>query len=169
MKGEITVDGQAVGRWSVKRAQQHGIVMIAQELSLVPDLTVAENVVLGLAPPRVGLLTPDLVQRYRALDETAGFGLDPRAKVRSLKIADQQKVEIMRALAREARVLILDEPTSSLTGHETDQLHQVMRDLTAQGTAVIYVSHFLDAVLSVSDVITVMRNGEPVGYLTSGG
>ncbi|HEY0248367.1 MAG TPA: ATP-binding cassette domain-containing protein, partial [Gryllotalpicola sp.] len=148
--GEILVDGQPTGRWSVNRAQDHGIVMIAQELSLVPQLTVAQNIFLGLERNVLGLLTGSLRARYDALESTVQFGLDPNVKVEQLKIAEQQKVEILRALARDARVLILDEPTSSLTGHETEQLHATVRSLVAGGTAVIYVSHFLDAVLEVS-------------------
>ncbi|WP_309052233.1 sugar ABC transporter ATP-binding protein, partial [Streptomyces sp.] len=160
--GRITVDGQPAGRWDTVRAQRRGIVMIAQELSLVPDLTVAQNVFLGVEQHRLGFLRRDQRHRFAELDETAQFGLDPQARVGDLRIADQQKVEILRALAREARVIVMDEPTSSLTAHETQRLHAVIRRLTAQGRAVVYVSHFLDAVLEVSDTVTVMRDGHRI-------
>lgn len=160
--GEIRVDGEPVSRWGVHRAQQHGIVMIAQELSLVPELTVAQNIFLGRENAIAGFLRKDLRERFDELEKDVGFGLNPDARVSSLRIAEQQKVEIMRALARDARVLVLDEPTSSLTGHETEQLHATMRRLVERGTAIIYVSHFLDAVLEVSNTVVVMRNGEHV-------
>lgn len=160
--GQVLVAGESTGRWSVKRAQQHGIVMIAQELSLVPELTVAQSIFLGRESSHFGVLRNDLRRRFDELEAVVEFGLDPNAKVSKLKIAEQQKVEIMRALARDARLLILDEPTSSLTGHETEQLHAIMRNLVSQGSSVIYVSHFLDAVLEVSDTVSVMRNGERV-------
>jgi ABC-type sugar transport system ATPase subunit len=160
--GHVLIDGEETGRWTVKRAQQNGIVMIAQELSLVPDLTVAQSIFLGREDHQFGLLRNNLRRRFDELDAIVEFGLDPNAKVSRLKIAEQQKVEIMRALARDARLLILDEPTSSLTGHETEQLHAIMRNLVSHGSAVIYVSHFLDAVLEVSDSVSVMRNGERV-------
>ncbi|MCI2239038.1 sugar ABC transporter ATP-binding protein [Paenibacillus sp. TRM 82003] len=160
--GGISVSGRSVGRWDTVRAQRQGIVMIAQELSLVRDLTVAQNVFLGIEEHRAGILRRDQRRRFAALDEVAQFGLDPSARLGDLRIADQQKVEILRALARDAKVIVMDEPTSSLTAHETQRLHEVVRRLTAQGRSVVYVSHFLESVLEVSDTVTVMRDGRRI-------
>jgi simple sugar transport system ATP-binding protein/ribose transport system ATP-binding protein len=160
--GTITIGKNQLSHYSVQQAQSFGIVMIAQELSLVPELTVCENVFLGIEHSRLGFVTNDLRKRFDQLEQTVHFGIDPDVKVNKLQIAERQKVEIMRALSRDARILILDEPTSSLTEHETQQLHDIMKKLANTGTAIIYVSHFLDAVLEVSDEISVMRNGELV-------
>lgn len=158
-RGEIQVEGRTVFRWNPGLAQLRGIAMIAQELALVPDLTVAQNVFLGAEKHRFGVLSADLDERFAALEAEVGFGLDPHAKVRDLRIADQQKVEILRSLARDARVIVMDEPTSSLTAQEMTQLEDLMRTLAARGCSVIYVSHFLDSVLRVADTVTVMRDG----------
>ncbi|MEU6540712.1 sugar ABC transporter ATP-binding protein [Streptomyces sp. NPDC047000] len=157
--GELNIDGKPVGRWDPVRAQRAGVVMIAQELALVPQLTVEQNVFLGMEGARGGLLRRDLTARFWKLQENADFELDPKARVGDLRIADQQKVEILRALARDARVIVMDEPTSSLTGHEINQLHRLIGKLCEQGCSIVYVSHFLDSVLEVSDRITVMRDG----------
>ena len=161
-QGAVLVDGAPVERWNPGLAQKRGIAMIAQELALVPDLTVAQNVFLGAEHHRAGVLRGGLEERFAALDAEIGFGLDGKAKVRDLRIADQQKVEILRALARDARVIVMDEPTSSLTAHEMTQLEELMGTLSARGCSVIYVSHFLDSVLRVADTITVMRDGERI-------
>lgn len=161
-KGELIVDGSPVDRWNPGIAQRRGVAMIAQELALVPDLTVAQNVFLGAEQQRFGLERNNLNERLIELDKEIGFGLDPQAKVRELRLADQQKVEILRSLARNARVIVMDEPTSSLTGKEMTQLEDLMRKLRDRGCCVIYVSHFLDSVLGVADRITVMRDGRKV-------
>jgi ribose transport system ATP-binding protein len=157
--GELRVDGVPVSRWDPIRAQRSGIVMIAQELSLVSQLTVEQNVFLGAESSRLGVLKRGTTDRFRALLELAEFDLDPKAPVGTLSIAQQQKVEIMRALARKARVIVMDEPTSSLTAHETAQLHTLIRGLREQNRSIVYVSHFLDAVLEVADTVTIMRDG----------
>lgn len=166
-EGTLLVDGEAVERWNPGIAQRRGVAMIAQELALVPDLTVAQNVFLGAEDHVFGVERRNLEQRFAALDEEIQFGLDPKAKVRQLRIADQQKVEIMRALARDARVIVMDEPTSSLTAKEMDQLEALMRTLRDRGCCVIYVSHFLDSVLAVSDRITIMRDGRKIDTVTA--
>lgn len=157
--GEVLVGGQKVERWDPARAQAAGVAMVAQELALAPQLSVAENVFLGQEEHRLGILRKTLVRRYRELDERVEFGLDPKVLVGDLGIADQQKVEILRALARDAKVIVLDEPTSSLSATETERLHDLIRRLCSQGCAVVYVSHFLDAVLEISDYLTVLRDG----------
>ncbi|WP_158542948.1 sugar ABC transporter ATP-binding protein [Phytoactinopolyspora halophila] len=160
--GRLRVDGRDVERWDPLRAQRCGIAMIAQELSLVPELTVEENVFLGVEHHHLGVLRPDLGERFARLEQQAGFGLPPRARVADLRLADQQKVEILRALAREARVIVMDEPTSSLTSDETARLHELIWKLKQQGCTVVYVSHFLDAVFEVSDTISILRDGRLV-------
>ncbi|MFG1707851.1 sugar ABC transporter ATP-binding protein [Nonomuraea sp. M3C6] len=160
--GDIEIFGHAVRRWDTRRAQEAGVVLIAQELCLVPDLTVAENVFLGREKRTFGVLHPGLLGRYRELEQVCGFGLPPDAPVGTLSIADQQKVEIMRALAREARIIVMDEPTSSLTADEAGRLHEIMRWLRSRGTTVIYVTHFLDDVLANCDRVTVMRDGRVI-------
>jgi ribose transport system ATP-binding protein len=161
-EGDVVVDAEPVGRWDATRAQQRGIVLIAQELSLVPERTVAENVFLGREPRRYGVLRPGLHDRFGELEERCGFGLDPRVRVGSLRIADQQKVEIMRALARDAQVIVMDEPTSTLTADEAAKLHDVIDWLRREDRTVIYVTHFLDAVLAHCDRVTIMRDGRLV-------
>ncbi len=158
-RGDMAVDGQPVGHWSAAEALGRGIAMIQQELALVPALTVAENIFLGIETHRRGLLSNNLRQRFAALDERCRFGLNPDVPVGRLRIAERQKVEIMRALARNARLIIMDEPTSALTRNEADNLHEIIRRLRSEGTAVVYVSHFLDMVLEVSDVVSVLRSG----------
>jgi len=160
--GEITVFGEKIGRYSPREALLRGIAMIHQELQLVPELTVCQNVFLGLESQRVGLLVSGDIERFAAIEATCDFGLDPRAKVADLRIAERQKVEIMRAIARDARVIIMDEPTSSLTEDEAERLHQLIRRLKSNGVTVIYVSHFLDHILANCDRITVMRDGKVV-------
>jgi ribose transport system ATP-binding protein len=148
--------------WSTRQALAAGVATIQQELSLVPDLTVAQNAFLGIESHRFGMLQNDLRARYETLEDHIGFGLDPDATVRDLKIADQQKAEILRALARDAKVIIMDEPTSSLTADETAKLHNVMKMLKEEGRAILYVTHFLDAALEHADRVSVMRDGHLV-------
>lgn len=161
--GVVEVDSVTIaGRWNAARALGWGIATIQQELSLVPFLTVAQNVFLGLEDARFGVLRRTLHRRYRDLDRRLGFDLPPDVLIDDLRIADQQKVEIMRAVASDARLIIMDEPTSSLTRDEADRLHAIVRQLKAEGRTIIYVSHFLDDVLDVSDDVTVLRDGRIV-------
>lgn len=157
--GEVRIFGETALNWTPRNALARGVAMIHQELSLVPARTVAENVFLGAESHRRGVLLRDENERLEALDSSFGFGLNPRAVVSSLRIANQQKVEIMRALARDARIIIMDEPTSSLTPDETERLHAVMAELRRSGRTVVYVSHFLEHVLEQCDQVTVMRDG----------
>jgi len=160
--GEIYVDGDRVTKWDTARAQHRGVVLIAQELSLVPEMSVAQNVFLGIESNRLGVLSDDLQERYQLLEESIGFGLDPQKRLGSLSIAERQKVEIMRALARDARIIIMDEPTSSLTADEVDKLHTIIQKLKSQGRTIIYVTHFLESLLEICDRVTVMRDGQIV-------
>jgi simple sugar transport system ATP-binding protein/ribose transport system ATP-binding protein len=158
--GDILIDSTPVHYGTPRQALADGITMIAQELLLVPRRSVIENVFLGTSGDAV--TRRRLRPRYDALCETAGFHLPPDAAVGDLRIADQQKVEILRAIARDARLIVMDEPTASLTGAEADRLLDVIRLLRAQGRTVIFVSHFLSQVLAVADTVTVMRDGRIV-------
>jgi len=160
--GDIYVDGEIVTKWDTARAQRRGVVLIAQELSLVPEMSVAQNVFLGIESNKLGVLSNDLQERYQRLEESFGFGLDPKMRLGSLSIAERQKVEIMRALARDARIIIMDEPTSSLTADEVDKLHAIIKKLKSQGRTIIYVTHFLESLLEICDRVTVMRDGQLV-------
>jgi simple sugar transport system ATP-binding protein/ribose transport system ATP-binding protein len=161
--GRILVDGRAVRFASPRDALTAGIAAVQQEISLVPHLSVAENVFLGLEDP---LWSPRSGRRLRrrSADLTRGYAFGPRADARvgRLAIAEQQQVEILRALAREARVIVFDEPTSSLTVDQAEHLHDVLRRLAADGTAVVYISHFLKHICAVTDTVTILRDGQVV-------
>src|SRR5579872_6099794 len=167
--GEMYVNGRAVKYASPREARGDGIATIAQELALAPAMSVMENVFMGIEPRRAGLLNRRLMRRqYADLITRSGFELDGARRVGSLRTADQQKVEILRAVNTNARVIVMDEPTSSLTSVETEALHQMTRSLRDQGTTIVYVSHFLDEVLELCDTVTVMRNGHHVRTAPAG-
>lgn len=164
--GTIAVDGVPVKLTSPAAARRAGIVAIFQELSLVPWLSVAENVSLGRESGRAGVID------YGAMRETAtrtfndlGVVIDLRSPTAKLSTAERQLVEIARALSASARVLIMDEPTSSLPGSDAERLLDIVRRLRDQGTAVLFVSHRLQEVLSIADRISVMRGGRLVATL----
>ncbi|WP_141328128.1 ABC transporter ATP-binding protein [Myxococcus sp. AB025B] len=161
--GEVSVEGAPVRLKSPRDAIDRGIGMVHQHFMLVPTLTVAENVVLGREPTRRGLF--DYERAVAEVSETCarfGFALDARARVDTLTVGSQQKVEIVKALHRGARVLILDEPTAVLTPQESEELARVMRGLVEQGHSVVLISHKLKEVLGVADRIAVMRRGRLV-------
>jgi ABC-type sugar transport system ATPase subunit len=161
--GEMFVDGRAVKYATPREARGDGIATIAQELALAPAMSVMENVFLGTEPQRSGVLNRRLMRKkYAELITRSGFELNGDASVGSLRTADQQKVEILRAVNSDARIIVMDEPTSSLTLVETEALHKMTRSLRDQGKTIVYVSHFLDEVLELCDTITVMRNGHLV-------
>ncbi|HUY72133.1 MAG TPA: sugar ABC transporter ATP-binding protein [Gaiellaceae bacterium] len=158
--GELLVDGRHVSFHAPRDALDAGIATIAQEIALVPARTVLENVMLGIESSTAGVLrSRELRRRFDELNRRTGFGLDPLAVVRTLRTAEQQKVEILRAIARDARLLLMDEPTAALTRDETERLLDTVRSLAAGGTAVILVSHYLQEVLTVCETVTSMRNG----------
>ncbi|WP_373355937.1 sugar ABC transporter ATP-binding protein [Pseudoroseicyclus sp. CXY001] len=168
--GEIIVAGEPVGPgWSPRRALDAGIAMIQQELAMVPGLSVQDNVFLGIETRRLGVLARDNAARYRELEARTGYGIPGEARLGDLRVADRQKVEILRALAREARVIIMDEPTSSLSASDIERLHGTMRALREAGHTIVYVTHFLEHVLDVTDRITVLRNGEKVTTVETAG
>ena len=161
--GQLFVDGRPVRYASPREARTDGIVTISQELSPVPHMTVIENIFFGIEPRRAGLvLWRRMRAQYEELVSQWGFELDANAKVGPLRTADKQKVEILRAVASDARVIVMDEPTSSLTSVETGTLHRMIRTLRESGRTVVYVSHFLDEVLDLADTVTVLRSGRLV-------
>jgi ABC-type sugar transport system ATPase subunit len=161
--GQLFIDGRPVRYANPREARIDGIAMIAQELSPVPQLTVIENVFLGIEPRRSGLVQRRRMRaQYDELVSRWGFELDGNAKVGPLRTADKQKVEILRAVACDARVIVMDEPTSSLTSVETTTLHRMIRSLRESGRTIVYVSHFLDEVLELADTVTVLRSGRLV-------
>ena len=164
-EGEMWLDGKPYRPRHPLDARQRGIAMIYQELSLAPHLSVMENVLLGIEPT-VGPLVrwPEMRRRTVAALEEIGIGdIPPETQVRHLPLAQQQMVEIARAVAIDSRVLVLDEPTSSLARQDIERLFALIRRLRARGIAVIYISHFLEEVLEISDRFAVLRDGELVG------
>ena len=162
-QGDLVLRGEPVAFRSPREALERGIAIVAQEVALVPQLTVAQNVFLGAEPRRAGFIDRRAVaERFARLATESGFDLDGRAVVGGLSIAEQQQVEILRALARQADLIVLDEPTASLSAKETDRLHEIVRSLRAGGRTVILVSHFLAEVLELADTVTVLRDGRVV-------
>ena len=161
--GEVLLDGAPVHFSSPRQALAAGIAIIDQELAMVPARSVVDNVFLGAESRRGGvLLRREQRERFDELLARTGFDLDGDAAVGSLRVADQQKVEILRAIARDAELIIMDEPTSPLTQVEADQLYEIIWSLRDSGTTIIYISHFLEEVLKLSDTVTVMRDGQHV-------
>jgi ABC-type sugar transport system ATPase subunit len=158
--GQLLIDGEAASFSSPREALDRGIATIAQELALVPELSVAENVFLGREPRALGFVNRRQLRRdFISLAKRTGFDLDPDTTVGSMRTADQQKVEIMRALARNASLIIMDEPTAALSAHDTQLLHGVVRQLAGAGHTVLLISHFLSEVLELCDTVTILRDG----------
>lgn len=158
--GEIEILGARVELGEPRRARAAGVVAIYQELTIIPALSAVANVFLGQTLHRRGLLAQsDMLRHYRELCARLGVTIPAGAEARSLSVADQQTIEIMRALRSDARILLFDEPTASLAPPERAALFRVMRDLRAEGHTLIYVSHNLDEVLDLSDAISVFRDG----------
>ncbi|HEX7582713.1 MAG TPA: sugar ABC transporter ATP-binding protein [Gaiellaceae bacterium] len=161
--GHMLLDGEPVSFRSPKEALDHGVAVIAQEPSVVPMLTVAENVLLGSEPRGGGFVRRRaLNRRYEQLAEEAGFHLRGATPAGRLRTAEQQQVEILRALARDARVVVMDEPSAALSGPDTARLHEIVRALVAAGKTIILISHFLREVLELSNTVTVLRDGRVV-------
>ncbi len=162
-EGEIVLDGRTVSLRSPRDAVRHGIALIHQEIALAPAMSVLDNVFLGAEPGRSGLLDrAEQHERFRRLAGRIGFEHSPSVRVETLRVADQQKVEILRALVRNARLIVMDEPTAALTRVEAERLLQITRDLRAEGVTVVYVSHILGDVLDLCDTVTVLKDGRHV-------
>jgi len=167
--GEVFIDGKPVEIRSVHDALALGVALIHQELNLADNLDVAANIFLGREILRGGLIDSARLRREarRYLDDV-GLNVSPATLVSALTIGHQQLVEIAKALSVNARVLIMDEPTSSLSGHEAENLFKVIRDLRARGVSVVYISHRLGEVRELADRVTVLRDGENAGELARG-
>lgn len=163
--GEILLDGKVQNFKGPGDAMEAGIGMVHQHFMLIPVFTVAENVVLGNEPVNAigGLDLETARARVKEISDRFGFDVDPDALVEDLPVGIQQRVEIIKALTRNAKVLVLDEPTAVLTPQETDELMQIMRELAKSGTSIIFITHKLREVQAVADKITVIRQGKVVG------
>jgi ribose transport system ATP-binding protein len=161
--GEIEIDGHAVEIPSPRAAEKLGIGVIYQEFNLVPQLSAAENIFLGREPAAVGVIRRKRMrQEALRLLEDLGVGVDPDRPVREQGVAQQQMVEVAKALSLQARILIMDEPTSALTNAEIDQLFATIQRLTARGVGVIYISHRMEEVTRIGRRVTVLRDGRHV-------
>ncbi len=162
--GEIFIDDNLVKIANPIDSLKHGVAMIYQELSLAPHLSVAENIFLGREPVNsLGFINQkSLIENAAQLLKEYGFNLDPSAKVSQLSTAKRQLVEITRAIVEAKKVIVMDEPTSSLTSNEVEELFRLIRDLKARGLAVIYISHRLEELDEIADQVTILRDGRAV-------
>ena len=159
--GELRVSGRAVQYANPRAALEDGITTITQEISLLGKQNVWQNVMLGQEQATFGFLKKKtMLAAYEGLLELTGFDIDPYLKVEGLHLAEQKKVEVLQAIARDAQLIIMDEPTAMLSDEETEKFLAIVRQLQSMGRTIIYVSHFLEEVLAIADTVTVMRNGE---------
>lgn len=162
-EGEIYIDGQKVRMNNVRDAQANGISIIHQELLLVPQMTVADNMFLDAAPQKYGYINRKQSKRdaQKALD-AMGVQIDAGALVATLSVAQQQIVEIVKAVRLQSKIIVMDEPTSSLSDTEIQMLFEIVENLKKNGTAIIFISHKLEELFAITDRITIMRDGEVV-------
>lgn len=166
-EGEVYIDGELVNIADPNDAIRRGIGMVHQHFMLVPVFTVAENIILGAETTKGPTLDLGTARRrIRQLSADYGLEVDPQAVVEDLPVGVQQRVEIVKALFRDARILVLDEPTAVLTPQEARELFRIMHELTERGVSIIFITHKLKEVLAVADRITVMRRGKVVGTAT---
>jgi general nucleoside transport system ATP-binding protein len=163
-EGEILLEGRRVSFSSAKEAIAAGIGMVHQHFMLIPVMTVAENIVLGHEPVRAGLVLDERAARQRVEEVAKTFRcpVNPDARVDEITVGQQQRVEIMKALYRNANILILDEPTAVLTPQEASDLFEILRTLRGEGISIIFISHKLNEVLEIADRITVLRRGKVI-------
>jgi general nucleoside transport system ATP-binding protein len=163
-EGSILVKGGPIRLQSPKDAIKHGIGMVHQHFMLIPVMTVAENIVLATEPTQGGVLLDYRAANKRVADLSSSFNfaIDPGARVESISVGQQQRVEILKALYRRADILILDEPTAVLTPQEAHELFAILKTLTSQGMSVIFITHKLNEVLEIADRITVLRRGKRI-------
>lgn len=168
-EGEVLVQDKTTAFTAPQDAERAGIAIIHQELNLVPALSVAENIFLGREATRFGFVDRRKLERETdALLNRLGHKLDPRRRVANLKVSDQQVVEIAKALSLDARVLIMDEPTTALATDDVERLFRIIRTLTGHGTGVVYISHKMDELLRLADEFVVLRDGKLVGRRVAG-
>ena len=168
-EGLILLEGQPVSIHSVETALEFGIALIHQELNLADNLEVGANIFLGREPLRAGFVDHARIRREaRVFLDRVGLDLDPRTVVEDLTVGHQQMVEIAKALSVDARILIMDEPTSSLSQREAEQLKKVIRDLSGRGVSIVYISHRLGEVRELAHRVTVLRDGANAGELARG-
>lgn len=168
-EGEIILKGAKVKIHNPTKALQLGISMIYQELTPVPEMTIAENIFLGREPVKLGLLNYNqLHKRTQELLERIGIELNPTTKMKELKVSDMQLVEIAKAVSYNSDIIIMDEPTSAITDREVDKLFKVIKDIKSQGKSIIYISHKIDEVFKISDYITVFRDGQYIDTKPTG-
>ena len=171
-EGMIAIEGREMHFHSPHEARGAGVAVIYQEFNLVPGLTACENIFLGQELSRAGFVKRrEERERAAALFQRLGVEIDPDVPCRRLTTAQQQLVEIAKALAFEARIIVMDEPSAALTSHEVERLFEIIRDLKKQGIGVIYISHRLDEIFTIADRVTVLRDGanvgeRPIGQLT---
>jgi general nucleoside transport system ATP-binding protein len=170
-EGEIRINGEPVSFTSSRDAIKHGIGMVHQHFMLIPVMTVAENIVLGSEPTDAGIVLDyrEAKARVRRMAETFGFAIDPNAKVENVTVGQQQRVEILKALYRNADILILDEPTAVLTPQEAAELFTILRTLVQKGMSIIFITHKLNEVLEIADRITVLRRGKKIDTIERAG
>jgi ABC-type uncharacterized transport system ATPase subunit len=169
-EGEIRVNGEPVEVDSPSRAIQLGIGMVHQHFMLVPVMTVTENMVLGEEPTRGALLdVREGARRVEELSNRYGLAVDPDAVIEQVSVGMQQRVEILKTLYRDARILILDEPTAVLTAQESHELFEVLRALKKDGVSIVFISHKLNEVLEISDRVTVLRRGKRIDTVPTEG
>jgi ABC-type uncharacterized transport system ATPase subunit len=169
--GEVLVDGNPVKVDSPSKAIEIGIGMVHQHFMLVPVMTVTENIVLGNEPRRGGGLLDirEGADRVRELSERYGLAVDPDALIEDVTVGTQQRVEILKTLYRDARILVLDEPTAVLTAQEAHELFEVLNALKADGVAIVFISHKLGEVLEIADRVTVLRRGKKIDTVPAEG
>lgn len=167
--GEIKLFGKPVEFLNIGETQKAGISIIHQELNMMNHLTVAQNIFVGREPMKHGCFIDDhkMEQDARALLNRIGVFINPSQKVGSLTVGKQQMVEIAKAISRDCKILILDEPTAALTQPEVEELFKIMGDLKAKGIGMIYISHRMDEIMRISDRVTVMRDGEYIGTVNT--
>lgn len=169
--GKIIINGEEVHFATARDAIAHGLGMVHQHFMLVQRFTVAENIILGQGSPRFPLIENmnDVNERLTELSNRYGLTISPTAVVRTLSVGEQQRVEILKALYRGADVLILDEPTAVLTPQEVEDFLKILKKLTDEGKSIIFITHKLNEVLSISDRVTVLRDGKNIGSMTTKG
>jgi len=160
-EGQIFIGGQDLGHGGVQRSRRLGLITAYQDTSLVNELTVADNIALALSPRDAG--RRGLRRRIREVSKRYGLPLDPARRVHTMSVGERQRVEIVRCLLQDPRLLILDEPTSVLTPQAVDALFDTLRHLAAEGCSIVYISHKLDEIRALCDRATVLRAGRVTG------